>query len=343
MSRTAVVILNYNGLAHLQQFLPSVLAHTPHAEVIVADNGSTDGSVAWLEHAHPRLRLILMPQNTGFSQGYNQALEWLKGEFEFYVLLNSDVAVTPGWLGPLLATLRANPRAVACQPKILAYPPTDGRFEYAGAGGGYLDYLGYPFCRGRLFDDRETDHGQYDDTRPVFWASGACLLVRAEAYHRFGGLDPDFFAHMEEIDLCWRWKNAGLAVLYCGQATVYHLGGGTLAYASPRKSYLNFRNGLAMLIKNLPPGRWLPVVLARLVLDGVAGLRFLLAGQVAQCWAIVKAHFYLYAHAGRLARARRAAQATATHWPHPEMMPRSLVWAFFGQRKRTFLDLGWVK
>ena len=334
----AIVILNYNGEHFLRQFLPGVLTHAAGARVVVADNASTDGSVALLRHDFPQVELLLFSENLGFCQGYNQALTQL--DSPFFVLLNSDVAVQPGWLPPLRALLAGNPRIAAAQPKILAYSdPT--RFEYAGAGGGYLDRLAYPFCRGRLFDTLETDRGQYDDPRPVAWASGACCLVRASAWRALGGLEPAFFAHMEEIDFCWRAQNAGLEVWYAGGASVvHHVGGGTLPATNPRKTYLNFRNGLALLYKNAAPSELAGSLLLRLVLDGVAGLRFLAAGQAANCWAVVRAHGSFYRHWGYWRAQRRAAR------PHLRVAERagtyagSLVWAYFAQKKSIFSQLG---
>ncbi len=233
MSRTAVVILNYNGEKLLRDFLPSVVQYSGSAEVIVADNGSTDGSVACLEQMFPAVKLIRLDHNYGFCGGYNRALQQV--DADYYVLLNSDVEVTAGWLGPMVALLDKQPAVAAVQPKILAWARKD-LFEYAGAGGGYIDFLGYPFCRGRMFKTVETDNGQYNDSRPIFWATGACLMIRREAYHRFGGLDEDFFAHMEEIDLCWKLQRANAQIWYEGQSTVYHVGAGTLGYESPRKT-----------------------------------------------------------------------------------------------------------
>ena len=254
------------------------------------------------------------------------------------MLLNSDVAVTPGWLRPLRELLAAHPRIAAVQPKILAHAdPT--RFEYAGAGGGYLDRLAYPFCRGRLFDTLETDHGQYDDSRPVAWASGACCLVRASAWHALGGLEPAFFAHMEEIDFCWRLQNAGHEVWYCGSSTVRHVGGGTLPKTNPRKTYLNFRNGLALLYKNAAPGELWGPFFQRLVLDGVAGLKFLLGGEFGNFRAVLRAHLSFYGRFGYWRQRRAAAR------PHLRVAQRagvydgSIVWAYFAGGKQKFSEL----
>ena len=333
----AIVILNWNGAGFLRRFLPGVLIHAEGARVIVADNASTDDSVELLARDFPGVELLLLDRNFGFCEGYNQALAQV--DSPYFVLLNSDVEVTLGWLQPLRNLLEINPRIAAVQPKILAHAdPT--LFEYAGAGGGYLDRLAYPFCRGRLFDTLEKDLGQYNDARPVAWASGACLLVRRAAWQALGGLEPAFFAHMEEIDFCWRLQNAGYEVWYHGSSAVQHVGGGTLPKTNPRKTFLNFRNGLALLYKNAAPGELLGTVLLRLVLDGVAGLRFLAGGEVRNFWAVLRAHFSFYGNFDYWRRRRRAAR------PHLRVQDRagvyggSIVWAYFARGKRVFRQLG---
>ena len=284
--QTAVVILNWNGRHMMEKFLPSVIANTTgDAEVIIADNGSTDDSIEFL-HSH-YLRIIQLDQNYGFAEGYNRALAQV--EADYYVLLNDDVEVTPHWIEPVIAQMQQNPQTAICQPKLLMYDRRD-TFEYAGAAGGFIDSYGYPFCRGRLFDVVEQDHGQYDDPREIFWASGAAMFVRADVWHQLGGLDGDFFAHMEEIDFCWRAKNKGYRVEYCPQSVIYHVGGGTLPKSNPRKTYLNFRNNLSMLYKNLPDGRLNRVLLLRLVLDYVAALKFLLERKPKEFQAVFQAH-----------------------------------------------------
>jgi len=284
LKTVAIVILNYNGKVHLNTFLPSVVANSKGNRVIVADNGSSDESINYLKENFPKVELIQLDQNYGFCGGYNRALKQVSADY--YVLLNSDVEVTPNWIEPIISLMDNNPEIAACQPKILSYTKRDS-FEYAGAGGGFVDALGYPYCRGRIFDTIEKDEGQFNDTRPVFWATGACLFVKSEVYHQLEGLDEDFFAHMEEIDLCWRIQNQGYLVYYCGESTVYHLGGGTLHKSNPRKTYLNFRNSLRCLTKNSSGLFWrLPV---RLLLDGVAVLKFLMAGETQDAWAVLKA------------------------------------------------------
>jgi len=336
MHHTAVVILNYNGKPYLEQFLPSVVANSGGAEIVVADNGSTDDSLAYLAEAFPHVRCLPMPENAGFSEGYNRALRQV--EADYYVLLNSDVEVTANWLDPLVTLMNSDSNIAACQPCILSHRDRN-KFEHAGAGGGFIDLLGYPFCRGRIFDTVESNTGQYDDTVEIFWATGACMMVRATDYHAMGGLDPDFFAHMEEIDLCWRLKNAGHQIYCCGQSQVYHVGGGTLQYEHPRKTYLNFRNGLIMLIKNLNRVEFFPILFFRLILDGVAGLQFLFTKGWPHCWAIVQAHFYLYRHFGLLARKRKQARATAKVFHHPQIMDHSLLWDYYLRGRKTFGQL----
>ncbi|ALW85945.1 glycosyl transferase family 2 [Hymenobacter sedentarius] len=333
----AIVILNWNGANFLRRFLPGVIDHADGARVIVADNASTDDSVELLARDFPLVELLLLDRNFGFCEGYNQALAQV--DSDFVVLLNSDVEVTLGWLRPLRGLLEASPRIAAVQPKILAQAdPT--YFEYAGAGGGYLDRLAYPFCRGRLFDTLEKDHGQYDDPRPVAWASGACLLVRRSAWQELGGLEPAFFAHMEEIDFCWRLWNAGHEVWYHGSSAVYHVGGGTLPKSNPRKTYLNFRNGLALLYKNAAPGELFGAMLQRLLLDGVAGLRFLASGQGGNFMAVLRAHFSFYKKLSYWRNKRRAARPHLLVKDRPGVYAGSLVWAYFAQGKKKFSQLG---
>ena len=273
----SVIILNWNGEAMLRRFLPFVIAHTQSdgVEIVVADNGSTDGSLAYLRTL-PEVRMIALEQNYGFAEGYNRAIAQV--ESEYVVLLNSDVEVTEGWLDTLLDYARTHADVVAIQPKVLSWHDKN-RFEHAGAAGGMLDCLGYPYCRGRLLTHIEEDKGQYDTPVPIFWASGACMLIRRDVYIKEGGLDAEFFAHQEEIDLCWRLNCRGYKVMVVPQSVVYHVGGGTLEYESPRKTFLNFRNNLLMLYKNLPTAKWLLVMLIRMPLDYVAALQMLLNGK----------------------------------------------------------------
>lgn len=288
---TAVVILNYNGRHYLERYLPGVIEHLPpYARVIVADNLSTDDSVSWLKASYPAVELIELPENYGFANGYNMAMQQV--EAEIYVLLNSDVRVTPGWIEAVLPVFE-DATVGAVQPKILAEAQPD-YFEYAGAAGGFLDYLGYPFCRGRLFTHTERDEGQYDGRTEIFWATGAAFFCRADLFHALGGFEPEYFAHAEEIDLCWRMKRAGYRIVAEPASVVYHVGGGTLSYNTPRKTFLNFRNTLTTSYKNEPFSRlvwWLPV---RLVLDGVAGGLFLTQGNFAHIVSILRAHWHFY-------------------------------------------------
>jgi GT2 family glycosyltransferase len=287
MSRTAVVILNFNGEKLLQQFLPFVIQYSANTEIIIADNNSTDGSIAFVKRTFPQIRIIQLDKNYGFCGGYNRALRLV--EADNYVLLNSDIEVTPDWLAPMIQLLENDPAIAAVQPKILSYH-NKKKFEHAGAGGGFIDSLGYPFCRGRIFDYVEEDRGQYDDQREVFWATGACLMIRSEVFKKLGGFDEDFFAHMEEIDLCWKIHRTNQKVFYCGKSTIYHVGAGTLSYQSSRKVFLNFRNGLTLLFKHLNTGELVYKLPLRILLDLVAAVQFLLKGQPANCGAVLRAH-----------------------------------------------------
>ncbi|MEQ9425638.1 MAG: glycosyltransferase family 2 protein [Cyclobacteriaceae bacterium] len=288
MTKIAVVILNYNGQKFLDQFLPTVLAHSSEVEIIVIDNASDDESLAFLKEHFPSIRIIELSENEGYAGGYNRALTQI--DSDIYVLLNSDIEVTSGWLQPIIKLMDEDNQIAACQPKILSFKDKE-KFEYAGASGGFIDWLGYPFCRGRIFDTTEKDNGQYDDSRQVFWASGACFFVRSSVFHELGGFDKHFFAHMEEIDLCWRMNSAGYKVYSCPESVVYHVGAGTLPVTNPRKTYLNFNNNLLMLRKNLPfKALWyrLPI---RILLDWVAAMKFLVEGQPRHSWAVLKAHY----------------------------------------------------
>jgi GT2 family glycosyltransferase len=302
MTSIAVVILNYNGEKLLRQFLPSVIKHSSEAEVFVADNGSTDQSLQILNSEFPEVKIVALGDNYGFCGGYNRALKQIKATY--YVLLNSDVEVTGGWLSPLRSILDERPEAAAVQPKILSYTNRN-LFEYAGAGGGFLDSLGYPFCRGRVFDHVEEDMGQYDDERPVFWTSGACMMIRSQKFHEHNGLDEDLFAHMEEIDLCWKLNRSGNAVYYSGKSRVYHLGAGTLGYNHPRKTYLNFRNGLSILIKHLGTFELVFKLPLRLLFDWLAAVFFLLKAEPENFRSVFRAHLDFFRQITRLMEKRR--------------------------------------
>lgn len=334
MDKAAVVILNYNGEQYLKQFLSTVIAHTTIGPVVVVDNGSTDQSIPYLSTHHPQIRLIKLPENLGFSGGYNQGLKQI--EASYYVLLNSDVETTASWLEPMVNWLDEHPEAAICQPKIKSYNHPD-HFEHAGAAGGWIDSLGYPFCRGRFFNSVEVDKGQYDQNQPIFWAGGACLVIRSAIYHQLGGLDPDYFAHMEEIDLCWRVQKAGYEVHYVAQSTVYHVGGGTLSVENPRKTYLNFRNGFSMLVKNLPAGALIWKLPLRLFMDIVAALRFVAIGSWKHFMAVLQAQWaYLWYLRKDLGKRVKPASKT----PPKGIYRGSIVWSYFVLKKRSFDQLG---
>lgn len=334
--RTAIIILNWNGRSWLERFLPTVIARSARAEVIVADNASTDDSVTWLELNHPSVRVIRIATNLGFAGGYNAALEQV--EAERFMLLNSDVEVMPDWLDNLNAYLDAHPRMAACQPKVLSQRHPE-RFEHAGAAGGFIDRNGYPFCRGRIFEITEEDHGQYDDEREVFWATGACLLIRAEAFRAAGGFDDALFAHMEEIDLCWRLRRMGWTIGYTSKAVVHHVGGGSLDYRSPRKTYLNFRNSLIVLTKNLHNGWSWWWLFRRLVLDGFAGMKFLVEGNGLHTWQVVRAHWHFFLRLPHVIKQRRALMGTE-HQPNLSgIYHRSIAFDRFILRWRKFSQL----
>ncbi|MBU0488021.1 MAG: glycosyltransferase family 2 protein [Bacteroidetes bacterium] len=284
----AVVILNWNGRKFLESFLPGVIEFSSsEAKIVVADNASTDDSVEYLTSHFPQVEIIRNNQNYGFTTGYNKALAQV--DADYYLLLNSDIEVTAGWLTPLIALMESDQKIAACQPVIRAYNQKE-YFEYAGAAGGYIDRYGYPFCRGRIFSSLEKDNGQYQTTTEVFWATGACMMVRASLYRSMGGLDDDFFAHMEEIDFCWRLKNAGYKIFVCHESVVFHVGGGTLPKNNPRKTFLNFRNNLYLLVKNSPDSRLAGILMMRRVFDLIAMLKFALEGHFADARTIPAAY-----------------------------------------------------
>lgn len=301
----AVVILNWNGKGLLEKFLPSVTAHSQGATVYVADNASTDDSVTFVQQHYPDVKIIQNTGNYGYAKGYNDALRDV--EEDIYALVNSDVEVTEGWLSPVLDLFDADPETAIIQPKILDYK-NKTYFEYAGAAGGFIDRLGYPFCRGRIFNTLEEDKGQYDDNSEIFWASGACFFIRKDVYRELGGFDEDFFAHQEEIDLCWRAYNHNYKARFCYKSVIYHVGGATLQNSNPRKTFLNFRNSLLSLVKNLPRDKVFPIIFARLCLDGVAGMQFIFQGKFSHCFAIFKAHFSFYALQFKFLNKRKSKQ-----------------------------------
>ncbi len=336
--RVAIVILNWNGEALMRQFLPSVVRYSPAeiAEVVVADNGSTDGSVEMLREAFPSVRLILLDKNYGFAEGYNRALEAITTPY--VVLLNSDVEVTEGWLNAPLRALDEDEDTVAVQPKIRSQRQPS-YFEYAGAAGGFMDQYGYPFCRGRIFDIVEEDRGQYDQATDVLWASGACLFIRTDIYKEAGGLDAGFFAHQEEIDLCWRLRSRGYRIRCTPESVVYHVGGATLEMEHPRKTFLNFRNNLLMLYKNLPADKLRHVMRIRLFLDYLAALKFLLAGHPANARAVYEARRAFRALLPEYASKRRENMEKMLLRSVPELRDSSLLVRFYLKGEKTFAEL----
>ncbi len=343
MTKVAVVILNWNGKGYLEKFLPSVIDNSNDSDTViwVADNGSTDDSTDFLRSEFSSVKIIEIDKNYGFTGGYNRALSQI--EAEYYVLLNSDIEVTKNWIQPIIAYMDKNPMVGAAMPKILQYD-NKTKFEYAGAAGGFIDKLGFPFCRGRLLSEIETDSGQYSDTIPVFWATGACMFVKAELFHKVGGLDEDFFAHMEEIDFCWRLKNRGYSVYYIPDSLVYHVGGGTLPNNNPHKLFLNYRNNLYLLYKNLAPGQFRWILFFRMILDGVSSILYLLQGKYSFFWAVPRAHYAFYLTLRKFRKKRKENNRVRTVYTHPEIFQRSIIYSFFIRKVRKFSNLspkGW--
>ncbi|NMH88123.1 glycosyltransferase family 2 protein [Flavivirga algicola] len=299
--KLAIVILNWNGKKLLEQFLPSVIEHSKEASIYIADNASTDDSISFVKDTYPFIKIIQNKENGGYAKGYNDALENI--EADIFCLLNSDVEVTKSWITPIIKIFNTEANTAIIQPKLLDYNKKD-HFEYAGAAGGFIDKYGYPYCRGRIFNTVEKDSGQYDDDAEIFWASGACFFIRSTVFKQLNGLDEFLFAHMEEIDLCWRAKNLGYDVKYTGQSKIYHVGGATLSNTNPKKTYLNFRNSLFILIKNAK-GLLLPLIFVRLILDGIAGIKFFIELRPKHTVAIIKAHFGFYRNLGRLLKQRK--------------------------------------
>lgn len=335
----SIVILNWNGRKFLEQFLPSVTSSTyENYKVVVADNASTDDSVPFLRSYYPLVEVLELEKNFGFAMGYNEALKGMEGDY--YVLLNSDVEVPPGWIEPVIRLMEADKTIGACQPKLLQYH-NRSCFEYSGAAGGWIDYLGYPFARGRVFDVNEDDTGQYDTTEAVFWASGAALFVRADLYHSLGGLDPYFFAHQEEIDFCWRLQRAGYKVYCCAESVIYHVGGGTLPKGNSRKVYLNFRNNLVMMAKNMRVGEALWKLPFRFVLDFVSAVKSLFSGEGRYFTAVLRAHisFLGWLFSGEKMRVRLPRSGYQRLGYHE----KSVVWAYFVQGKKYFREIVGVK
>ncbi len=335
MKKAAIVILNFNGKGVLKKYLSQVV-HQSVFEVIVVDNGSTDGSIDYLTVHFPEICLLLLGENHGYSKGYNLGLETLNGQFDYYLLLNSDVKVVQGWDEALVRYMEGNPTLAACQPKVLSLKQT-GYFDYAGAAGGYLDRLGYPYCRGRMLHTLEKDSGQYDQSQPIDWASGACFCVRADLFHEFGGFNPNFFSHMEEIELCWRWRNAGFQIHHCSDAQVYHFGGGTLASTNPFKTYLNFRNSLFMLYANLTRVGFWPVFFLRVVLDTAAALHLWYGSGPAHGKAVLRAYRDFWSERNR--KAPGNAIRVGCVGSEKSTQPFSLIVSYYVLGKRYFSSL----
>ena len=330
MKPIAIVILNHNGLKLLKTFLSNVILYSPEADVIVIDNGSTDNTVSWLKNNYSDLRLIELKKNYGYAEGYNRGLKGLN--YEYYALLNNDLSVTKGWLTPLIEEFKTKNKVAIIQPHILNYDKNK-YFDYAGAAGGFLDKYGYPFCRGRILKTLEKDNGQYDKTTEVFWASGACFLIRKNVFWELDGFDIDFFAHQEEIDLCWRALNQGYKVLAVGSSKVYHIGGGTLP-PSPKKIYLNHRNSLLMLNKNLPVKKRVRTIITRLILDGFIGVYYILTLQLSKTLAIIKAHYSFYKSSKNNTYKRKKGILDIKYYHR-----NSIIFDYFISRKLYFSDL----
>ena len=328
--KIAVVILNWNGSALLQQFLPSVIDYSAGADIYVADNASTDASIEVIQNQFPSVKIIQNTGNFGFAKGYNEALKFV--EEEYYALVNSDIEVTKNWLAPILNIFETQPETAIIQPKLLDYKKKT-HFEYAGGAGGFIDKFGYPFCRGRIFDTIEEDKQQYDDEIEIFWATGACFFIRKEVYRKLNGFDNDFFAHQEEIDLCWRAFNLSYKTKYTSKSIVYHVGGATLNEGNPRKTFLNFRNSLLMLTKNLPKNQLFTILFMRLCLDGLAGIQFILKGKFKHFWAIIEAHFTFYHLVFQFYKKRNTTQKSNYY------KINSIVYRYFIKNGKVFADL----
>ena len=329
--KIAIVILNWNGELLLESYLPSVMQFSNNADIYVADNASTDGSVAFVKQNYPTIKIIQNTVNGGFAKGYNDALKHVNADV--FCLLNSDVEVTENWLSPIIESLQANENMAIVQPKILDLMNRQ-YFEYAGAAGGFLDQLGYPFCRGRIFQELEKDVGQYDDSCEIFWATGACMFIRSSVFHELNGFDEDYFAHQEEVDLCWRAKNRGYKVFYIGDSHVYHLGGSTLSNMNPKKTYLNFRNSLFSITKNLPLHKAFTIISIRLMLDGVAALRFIFQFKFNHFFAIFRAHLSFYRQFRKIFHKREKANFIRKYY-----VVKSIVWSHFVNQIAKFNNL----
>ena len=331
--KIAIVILNWNGKTLLEKFLPSVVKFSKEdADIYVADNNSTDDSIVFLKKHYPEVKIIQNKINGGYAKGYNDALKLI--DADIYALVNSDIEITEGWLKPVIEQFKANKNTAVIQPKILDYKDKS-KFEYAGAAGGYVDFMGYPYCKGRIFMKLEKDVHQYDKVSDIFWASGACFFIKSDVFHLLKGFDEDYFAHQEEIDLCWRIQNQGFDIQYVGSSTVYHVGGATLRETNPHKTYLNFRNSLYTISKNVPKRFVVYVIILRLILDGIAGLKFALELRPIHTWSIIKAHFSFYRNLPRMLRKRKSISFKQTKYFHTF----SIVWQHFVLRKNKFTEI----
>ena len=335
-NRVAVVILNYNGLTLMQKYLPQVITNTPEAEIVVADNGSIDGSIEWIKKEYPELRLIALDKNYGFAEGYNMALKQV--DAEYYVLLNSDIRTPEEWLNPMINYMQEHPQCAACQPKIRSeLEPT--KFEYAGAAGGFLDIYGYPFCRGRIMDKVEIDNGQYDTIQEIFWATGACLFIRSKAYWDAGGLDGRFFAHQEEIDLCWRLKARGASIVCIPQSVVFHVGGGSLGYESPIKTRLNFRNNAFLLYKNLTTERYFWTYILRVSLDWLAAIQMLIQKKPKNALAVIQAQIEFIKTFKNFSADRKKNLSLTIEKKPLGLLNFWLIWQVYINKKHKYTDL----
>ncbi|AUC15581.1 dTDP-Rha--alpha-D-GlcNAc-pyrophosphate polyprenol alpha-3-L-rhamnosyltransferase [Tenacibaculum sp. SZ-18] len=330
--KTAVVILNWNGKQLLEQFLPSIVKHNEgDTDVYVADNASTDDSIAFVKANFPSVKIVINKDNGGYAKGYNDALQYI--DADIYCLINSDIEVTQNWLSPVIDVFTQEENTAIIQPKLLDYKNKE-KFEYAGAGGGFVDYFGYPYCRGRVFNYLEEDHHQFNDVAEIFWASGACFFIRSSVFHKLGGFDEHYFAHQEEIDLCWRAQNEGFNVKYVGTSTVYHVGGATLQESNPNKTFLNFRNSLFTILKNVPRKNVYQVIFIRLILDGIAGLKFAFELRPVHTWSVLKAHLSFYKNLRKFIKKRRQIQRKSNYSIHT-----SVVWQHFVLGRTKFKDL----
>lgn len=340
--KVAVVLLSYNSLELIKKFLPLIIETTPKSDdyqIVVVDNASVDDTYEYIAQNFPEVRLIQLKVNKGFTNGYVESLSQI--DSEYYVLISSDIKVSENWCKPLIDYMDQNPDVGVCGPKIMSYDRPE-EFEYAGAAGGFIDYLGYPFCRGRMFTSTETDHGQYDNIQESFWASGACMFVRSELYHEAGGLDNDFYAHMEEIDFCWRIKLMGYKVCFYPDSKVFHMGGFIIKYGSPAKVYRNYRNNMIMMLKNLPPYQGLWKIPLRFVLDFVALLKMYADGEFCASVGINKAHVHFLLGLGKWLKKRKKVRSLVKEPRAFGIFPKSIIWQYFIKGKKKFSDLKWL-